>query len=159
MSGAAQVRTCLWFADDGEAAAAFYVSLLPGSRIERIDRPAPDAPAVLVEFSLGGAPYAALNGGDSPQAVHDAAASICVELEAQGAADRLWEALLAHGGSPIQCGWLKDRWGVHWQVIPKGLHALLFSPDRSAEARRRAYEAMLPMQRIDLAAIEAAAEG
>lgn len=90
--------------------------------------------------------------------MHDAAASICVELEGQAAADRLWEALLAPGGEAIRCGWLKDRWGVHWQVIPKGLHAALFSPERFEVARKAAYEAMLPMTRIDLAAIEAAAD-
>lgn len=158
MSAPVAVRTCLWFESEGLAAAEFYVSLLPDSRIERADRPAPDAPPVIVDFTLGGAPYSALNGGSHDGAVHGPAASICVEIDGQAEADRLWHALLDGGGAPIRCGWLKDRWGVHWQIIPRGVHGLLFAPDLSAEARKAAYEAMLKMQRLDLAAMQAAAD-
>jgi predicted 3-demethylubiquinone-9 3-methyltransferase (glyoxalase superfamily) len=150
----AKVRTCLWFDRVGEDAAKLYVSLIPGSGIESVFRPDPDGPPLIVEFNLGGTPYQALNGG--PHFKHSEAASISVTTTDQAETDRLWEALIADGGSESQCGWLKDRFGLSWQIVPEALPRLLSSPDRAAA--ERAMQAMLAMRKIDIAAIEAAYE-
>ncbi len=153
------VATCLWFADDGEAAARFYVSLLPGSSIDRvvcspIDYPAGRAGDVLlVEFTLAGHAMQALNGGAGTP--HSNAASIAVECETQADVDRLWDALLADGGKPVACGWLNDRWGVPWQVVPAVMTRLLADPDPARAGRAMA--AMMTMVKLDAAAIAAAA--
>jgi len=149
------VRTCLWFDGQGEEAARFYVSLLPGSAIEGVHRPAPDAPALIVEFSLAGAPYMVLNGG--PQYTHSPAASISVSTGDQETTDRLWAALTADGGRESRCGWLVDRFGVSWQIVPREAVRLLNDGDREAAGRAR--EAMLQMRKLDVAAIEAAFRG
>ncbi len=115
MKSNASVRTCLWFDGQGEVAARFYVSLLPGSAIEGVHRPAPDGPALIVEFSLAGAPYMVLNGG--PKYTHTPAASISVSTDDQETTDRLWAALTADGGRESRCGWLVDRFGVSWQIV------------------------------------------
>ena len=152
MDGKPKVRTCLWFEKDGEEAAAFYVTLLPDSRIETVMRPAPDGPALLVEFVLGGTPYMILNGG--PHYRLTPAASIVVLTADQAETDRLWDALTADGGQESRCGWLVDRYGVSWQITPEPLIRMLNDPDRVAAGR--AQEAMLQMHRIDIAALEAA---
>lgn len=150
-----KVRTCLWFDGQGEEAARFYVSLLPDSRIENVVRPDPEGPALVVEFSLAGAPYTALNGG--PLYSHTPAASISVLTEDQDETDRLWAALTAEGSSEGRCAWLVDRFGVSWQIVPEVLPRLLSSDDSAAAAR--AQEAMLAMGKIDIAALEAAFRG
>lgn len=150
-----KVRTCLWFESGGEEAANFYVSLLPDSRIESVYRPAAEGPALVVAFRLGGAPYQALNGG--PHYSLSPAVSISVATQDQAETDRLWEALLQDGGSESQCGWLTDRFGLSWQVVPEILPRLLQDPDR--EAANRAMQAMLSMRRIDIAKLQAAFEG
>jgi predicted 3-demethylubiquinone-9 3-methyltransferase (glyoxalase superfamily) len=150
-----KVATCLWFDGDAEQAAAFYVSLVPDSRITNVARLQPDGPALLVSFTLGGTPFQALNGG--PQYRFTEAASISVSTEDQAETDRLWAALTAGGGSESQCGWLKDRFGLSWQIVPVALPLLLGSPDRTAAGR--AMQAMLGMRRIDIAALEAAYRG
>jgi len=147
------LRTCLWFEEDGEEAAVFYVSLLPGSRITSIFRPDPEAPALMVSFSLAGVPYQILNGG--PHHRLTPAASISVTTRDQAETDRLWEALLADGGTESRCGWLTDRWGLSWQIVPEALGRLLGHPDPSAAARVHA--AMMGMGKLDVAALEAAA--
>ena len=147
------VRTCLWFADPAEEAVAFYTSLLPDSRVEGMHRPAPDAPPVLVHFTLAGVPYTALQAGEGPK--HSPAASIEVELDSQAEADALYDRLIEAGGVEDRCGWITDPWGISWQVIPCGVHEALFGPDPAANAR--AYEAMLGMRRLDLGALRAAA--
>ncbi len=147
-----KVRTCLWFNAGGEAAAEFYVALLPDSRIETVVRPDPDGPPLVVEFTLAGAPYMILNGGPHYQLTP--AASISVLTTDQAETDRLWAALTADGGSESQCGWLTDRYGVSWQIVPEALPRLLGAEDRTAAAR--AQEAMLTMGKIDIAALEAA---
>jgi len=151
----AKVRTCLWFDGDGEEAAGFYVSLIPDSRIEGAFRPKPDGPALVVNFILGGTPYQILNGG--PEFTHNEAASISVTTVDQAETDRLWDALTGNGGSEVQCGWLKDRFGVSWQIVPEALPRLLSGPDR--DGADRAMQAMLKMVKIDIAALEAAYHG
>lgn len=152
MSERSKVRTCLWFDHQGEEAAGFYVSLLPNSRIENIFRPDPDGPALVVNFILAGAPYMALNGGPDYQLTP--AASISVTTASQEETDRLWNLLTNHGGREVQCGWLTDKYGLSWQIVPEALPRLLQSPDRKASAR--VYEAMMKMVKIDIAALEAA---
>lgn len=151
----ARVATCLWFDGAAEEAAAFYASLLPGSRVVDVHRPEPAGPALTVSFTLAGTPYLALNGGAGHP--HTEAASIAVATRDQAETDRLWEALTAGGGRAIACGWLADRFGVRWQVIPEALPRLLASPDRAAAGR--VMTAMMGMVKIDVAAIEAAHAG
>jgi len=155
MPNTPKVSTCLWYDGDAEEAAAFYTSLLPDSRITGTFRPSPDGPALMVEFTLGGTPFQALNGG--PHYKFTEAASISVSTDDQAETDRLWAALTADGGSEGRCAWLKDRFGVSWQIVPKTLSRLLASSDRAAAGR--AMEAMLAMRKIDIAALEAAYRG
>ena len=155
MANNPKVAICLWFDGDAESAAAFYTSLLPGSRITNVVRPALDGPALLVEFTLGGAPFQALNGG--PQYKFSEATSISVTTEDQEETDRLWAALISDGGSESQCAWLKDRFGMSWQIVPKALPRMLGSSDRVASGR--AMEAMMGMRKIDIAALDAAYRG
>ncbi|MGF1454390.1 MAG: VOC family protein [Alphaproteobacteria bacterium] len=149
-----KVRTCLWFDGMGEEAARFYVSLLPDSRIETVYRPDADRPPMVVEFTLSGAPYMALNGG--PHFTFSEAASISVLTEDQAETDRLWAALI-EGGAAGRCGWLKDRFGLSWQVVPKTLVRLINDPDRAAAGRAQA--AMMTMDRLEIAGLEAAFRG
>ncbi len=155
----AKVSTCLWFDRDAEAAVRFYVSLVPESRIEHVERaPAPwpggdKGDVILVAFTLGGQSFQALNGG-SP-ANYATAASISVDCETQAEVDRLWAALTADGGSEILCGWLRDKWGVPWQIVPQNLPRLLADPDPAVAAR--AFDAMTKMVKLDMAELERAA--
>ncbi len=150
-----KVRTCLWFDGGGEEAAEFYVSLLRGSFVESKSFPAPGEPALVTEFTLAGAPYMTLNGG--PGFKHSAAASISVLTVDQAETDRLWDALLEGGGEAGRCGWLVDRYGVHWQIVPEALPRMLGADD--AQAAGRARDAMMTMGRIDIAALQAAFDG
>ena len=149
----AKVRTCLWFDQKGEEAARFYVSLLPGSEIESAFSPDPTKPPLIIDFKLCATPYQILNGG--PQYQHSEAASIAVLTDDQAETDRLWEALTADGGRAVQCGWLKDKFGLSWQIVPRRLPELLSDPD--AEKARRIMQAMMQMVKIDVAALELAA--
>ena len=155
-----KVVPCLWFNGDAEAAAEFYVSLLPDSRIDRVltspaDTPSGPAGMVLtVEFTLAGAPYMGLNGG--PQFPFTEAVSFQIYCEDQAEVDRLWAAL-ADGGTEVACGWIKDRWGLSWQIVPTRLIEFLNDTDR--KRAQRAQEAMMKMVKIDLAEIERAANG
>ena len=153
MDFAAKARTCLFLNSDAEAVADFYVSLLPESHIDNVVRPDPDGPALVVEFTLCGAPYMTLNGNSEVVSTHTF--SISVLTEDQTETDQLWEALCADGGEPGQCGWLKDRFGVHWQIVPKALPRLMSSGDPAAGARVQA--ALMEMGKIDIAGLEAAA--
>jgi predicted 3-demethylubiquinone-9 3-methyltransferase (glyoxalase superfamily) len=145
-----KVRTCLWFEKDGLAAARFYTGLVPDSALET-DAPEGSDP-IVVAFSLGGVPYQILNGG--PHHRLTPAASIVVTTSDQAETDRMWDALTADGGAPGRCGWLTDRWGVSWQIVPEALPRLLGATDRAAAGRAQA--AMMEMNRIDIAALEAA---
>ena len=150
----------LWFDDCAEQAAAFYVSVFPDSRVLRTLRyteagPGEPGTVVTVEFELQGQRFVAINGG--PQFPFTEAVSFEVPCQDQAEVDRYWDLLLEGGGTEVQCGWLKDRYGLSWQVAPVGLVELLDDPD--PERARRASEAMLKMVKIDLAAVQAAADG
>lgn len=148
----AEIATCLLFDGAAEEAARLYVGLVPGSALQAVRR-AGDA-VVLVEFTLAGRPHVALNG---PGVVPSMAMSIVVTAEDQAQADAIWQAHLAAGSSELRCGWLTDRFGMSWQVVPRGVHDLLFGPDPAANAR--AFACMQGQIRIDTAAIAAAARG
>lgn len=154
-----KVRTCLWFERDGEAAVRFYVSIVPDSAIEHVQRspgpwPGGDAgDALVIDFTLGGQNFQALNGGH--KADYSTAASVSVSCADQAELDRLWAALTADGGAEIMCGWLRDRWGVPWQIFPEALPRLLADPDPAVAAR--VFTAMQGMIKIDVAGLERAA--
>ncbi|MBM4262371.1 MAG: VOC family protein [Deltaproteobacteria bacterium] len=149
------IRTCLWFRDGrGREAAEFYCSLIPGSRVEHvftIDN-AEMGTSWLIDFTLGGVPYQILDAG--PYFTLTEAVSISVETPDQGETDRLWAALTANGGQESRCGWLKDRFGVSWQVFPKRLTELTLNADKKVAAKAMA--AMMKQTKIDIAPIEAA---
>ena len=150
-----EIRTSLWFDGKAEEAARLYVSLFPNSHIESVVAlsTAPSTSgAKLVEFSLAGTPYQAFDGG--PHFSFNEAASITVATEDQAETDRLWTALTAAGGTESMCGWLKDRYGLSWQIVPNALRRALTGGDRAGAAR--AVQAMLAMKKIDVAAIEKA---
>ena len=156
----AKLSTCLWFERDAEAAARRYVELVPDSRIENVWR-GPDAwpgggagDVIVVEFVLGGQSFQGLNGGQ--KADYGFAASISVPCADQAEIDRLWSGLTADGGSEIMCGWLRDRWGVPWQIFPEILPRLLQDPDRAKAAR--VFAAMNGMVKLDAGALERAAQ-
>ena len=156
-----KVSTCLWFGKDAEMAARFYVSLVPGSSLKHIQRSPTAWPGgkagdvILVTFTLGGQSFQALNGGEPTS--YGTAASISVECADQAEVDRLWTALTANGGSEIMCGWLRDKWGVPWQIVPEILPRLLADPDPNVSAR--VFTAMTKMVKLDIAALERAAAG
>ncbi|MBM3562518.1 MAG: VOC family protein [Alphaproteobacteria bacterium] len=150
-----KVRTCLGFKDQAEDAARFYVSVIPDSVFEGAFRREPNGPAILVSFTLAGAPYQALNVGR--EMIRNEAFSISVMTKDQRETDELWEKLLANGGSEIQCSWLKDRFGICWQIVPEALPRMFMDEDRAAA--ERAFQAMLGMVKIDLAKVEAAFRG
>jgi len=139
------VTPCLWFDGQSEEAANFYVSLFPDSRVDKVTRSPADYPSgkagdvLTVEFTLAGRPFMILNGG--PEFSFTEAVSMSIPCDDQAEVDRLWGALSAEGGSPGPCGWLKDRWGLSWQIVPKVLPELLADPDRSRG--RRAMEKMM----------------
>ena len=155
-----KASTCLWFGKDAETAVRLYVDLVPDSRIDRIQR-APGAwpggaagDAILVAFTLGGQSFQALNGGTPAE--YGMAASISVACTDHAEVDRLWASLTADGGSEIMCGWLRDRWGVPWQIVPEVLPRLLADPDPVVSAR--VFAAMQTMVKLDVAALERAAQ-
>ena len=155
MTSSPKVKTCLWYDNNAEEAVNFYTSLLPNSKVISIWHPNPSEPLMEIDFTLCGTPYQALNGG--PMFPHTEAASISVMTEDQDETDRLWDALTANGGQEGKCAWLKDRFGVSWQIVPKALMRYLGDPDR--EAADRAMQAMLEMSKIEIAKIEAAFKG
>ena len=155
-----KVYTCLWFDGKAEEAANFWVSLLPDSHVDKVWRSPADTPSgpagmvLTVDFTLGGQRFQGLNGG--PEFRFSEATSIVVECDSQAEVDRLWNALTADGGEPGPCGWLQDRFGVSWQIVPRRLYELTGDPD--PERARRAMEAMLQMGKIDIAELERAAD-
>lgn len=150
-----KVRTCLWYDGNGEEAAELYVSLLPDSRGERALQRNAEGRPLIVEFTLAGAPYMALNGG--PRFKHGPAASIAVLTKNQDETDRLWDALVADGGEESMCGWLADRFGVSWQICPERVMEMVNSEDRAAAGR--AFDALMGMRKLDIAGIEKAFSG
>ncbi|HZB78230.1 MAG TPA: VOC family protein [Actinomycetota bacterium] len=151
---------CLWFDGKAEEAAKFYTSLLPDSRVDKIWRSPADTPSgpagmvLTVDFTLNGQQFQGLNGG--PDFSFNEAVSFVIECEDQAEVDRLWDALTANGGEPGPCGWLKDRFGLSWQIVPRQLNELVGDPD--PERARRAMEAMLKMGKIDVAELQRAAD-
>ncbi|MBV9532382.1 MAG: VOC family protein [Bradyrhizobium sp.] len=156
-----KIVPCLWFDGEAEQAADFYVSLLADSKIESVQRNTLDSPAgkagsaLAVKFSLAGQDFLALNGGRRFEYTH--AISFMIDCADQAEIDRLWDALCAGGGHPERCGWLKDRFGVSWQIVPSALPKYLGGADR--EGAKRALQAMLGMTKLDIAALKLAYEG
>ena len=148
------IRTCLWFRDGrGQEAAEFYCTLISGSRVEKtFTGDAGQGTFSVIDFSLSGVPYQILDAG--PHFALTEAVSICVETDDQAETDRLWAALTADGGEESVCGWLKDRFGVSWQVFPRRLTELTMSSDKSVS--EAAMAAMMQQKKIDISAIEAA---
>jgi predicted 3-demethylubiquinone-9 3-methyltransferase (glyoxalase superfamily) len=156
-----KVSPCLWFDGEAEEAANLYVSLLPDSRIESVQKNVVDGPAgkagtvLVVQFTLAGQSFMALNGGRRFEYTH--AVSFKIDCEDQAEVDRLWNALLSDGGKAEQCGWLKDRFGVSWQIVPTALPKYLGGPDRAGA--QRAMQAMLGMVKLDIEGLRRAYEG
>ena len=152
-----KIRPCLWFDTDGEDAAQFYTSIFPNSRIVEVARygsagPRPEGTVMTVTFELDGLQFIALNGG--PNFTFNEAISFEVDCETQEEVDGFWDAL-TDGGEEGPCGWLKDRYGVSWQIVPKILSELIGDPDR--EKSQRVMAAMLKMGKIEIAELERAA--
>jgi predicted 3-demethylubiquinone-9 3-methyltransferase (glyoxalase superfamily) len=156
-----KISPCLWFDGEAEQAANLYVSLLPDSRIEAVQKNTVDGPAgkagsvLVVQFSLAGQHFMALNGGTRFEYTH--AVSFKIDCADQAEVDRLWEALLSDGGKAERCGWLRDRFGVYWQIVPAALPKYLGGSDRAGAARAMA--AMLKMEKFDIEGLRRAYEG
>jgi predicted 3-demethylubiquinone-9 3-methyltransferase (glyoxalase superfamily) len=151
---------CLWYDKEAEAAARFYAETFPDSRVTAVHRAPTDYPAgkagdvLTVEFTVLGIPCMGLNGG--PNVTHSWAFSFQVATETQEETDRYWNAIVGNGAESA-CGWCSDRWGLSWQITPRQLTEALANPD--AGVRERAFQAMMTMGKIDIAAIEAAVRG
>lgn len=158
---ASPITVCLWFDGAALEAAEFYAQTFSDSAVQAVHRAPADYPAgrqgdvLTVEFTVLGLPCLGLNGG--PTFPHSEAFSFQVVTEDQAETDRLWQAVVGHGGQASACGWCKDRWGVSWQITPRVLLQAIAHPD--AAAARRAFIAMMGMGKIDIAAIEAALRG
>ncbi len=161
MQTPAKNRVCLWYRDDAEGAARFYADIFPDSSVGKLFRAPGDFPSgkkgdvLTVEFSVLGIPCLGLNGG--PAFPQSEAFSFQVSTSDQAETDRYWDAIIGNGGQESACGWCKDKWGVSWQITPLVLTQAIADPNPAAA--RRAFEAMMEMTRIDIAAIEAALRG
>jgi len=154
------ISTFLWFDQHAEIAAEFYTSLFPNSRVSKIARwgeggPAPKGSVMTVAFELAGHPLTAINGG--PHYKLTPAVSLVVSCETQDEIDHYWDALLADGGKPSRCGWLEDRFGLSWQVIPASIGELLTDADPAKAGR--VGQALMAMQKLDLATLQRAHRG
>jgi len=155
-----KINVSLWFDTQAEEAANFYVSLFPDSKILNVARygsagPGEEGTVMVVDFQLAGQQVNAINGG--PQFNFTEAISLVVNCESQDEVDDLWQKLTADGGESGQCGWLKDRYGLSWQIVPTAMADLLTDPD--PDRSQRAMQAMLKMSRLDLAELRRAADG
>jgi predicted 3-demethylubiquinone-9 3-methyltransferase (glyoxalase superfamily) len=149
----------LWFDTESEQAAEFYCSVFPNSKINAVTHYGEAGPreagmVLTVEFELDGTPFTAINGG--PEFTFDEAVSFLIECKDQAEVDHYWDALTADGGEEGPCGWCKDRFGLSWQVVPAGFVEMMTDPD--TERSQRAMKAMLGMKKLDLAALQAAAD-
>ena len=155
-----KMATCLWYDGNAEEAAAFYASLFPDSSVDKVNRAADDYPggkagdALTVEFTVLGNPFVGLNGG--PMFTFNEAVSFQVFTDNQEETDRYWNAITSGGGAESACGWCKDRFGLHWQIIPRVLTDAMAA---GGDVTKRAFAAMMTMGKIDIALIEAAVKG
>ena len=155
-----KLQPCLWFDGDAEEAARFYATTFPHSRVGEIMRAPADYPAgkkgdvITVDMVICGQPFLLLNGG--PEFRFNESVSFIVATEDQDETDRYWHAIVGHGGEESMCGWCKDRWGLSWQITPK---RLIEYEKQGGEVARRAFEAMMTMKKLDLAAIDRAVAG
>ena len=151
---------CLWYNRDAEEAARFYAKTFPQSSVGGVHRAPADYPdgkagdVLTVEFTVVGIPCIGLNGG--PMFKHNEAFSFQIATEDQAETDRYWNAIVGNGGQESQCGWCKDKWGVNWQITPR---VLIEAMAQGGAVAKRAFEAMMPMRKIDVAKIEAAVRG
>ena len=158
---AAKVTLCLWYDGDAEEAAAFYAATFPDSSVGTIMRAPGDFPSgkqgdvLTVEFTVLGTPCVGLNGG--PMFKHSEAFSFQIATDSQEETDRYWNAVVGNGGAESDCGWCKDKWGLSWQITPRALTDGMADPDPAV--RKRVFDAMMTMRKIDVAAIEAARAG
>lgn len=156
----AKNRICVWYDRDAEDAARFYASTFPDSSVGRVHRSPADNPGnkagdvMLVEFTVCGVACIGLNGG--PIFRHSEAFSFQIETEDQAETDRYWNSIVGHGGAESECGWCKDRWGVSWQITPRTLNEAIAA---GGDEAKRAFQAMMTMRKIDVAAIDAARRG
>ena len=152
---------CLWYEGGAQDAAQFYAKTFPDSAVGAVLRAPSDYPAgkkgdvLTVAFTVCGIPCVGLNGG--PEFKHTEAFSFQITTDDQLETDRLWNAVVGNGGQESQCGWCKDKWGVSWQITPRVLLDAIAGPDPAAA--QRAFQAMMPMKKIDIAKIEAALRG
>jgi predicted 3-demethylubiquinone-9 3-methyltransferase (glyoxalase superfamily) len=151
---------CLWYDTDAEAAARFYAATFPDSAVKAVQRAPSDYPGgkkggvLTVQFTVLGIPCLGLNGG--PVFKHNEAFSFQVSTEDQEETDRYWNAIVGNGGQECQCGWCKDRWGISWRITPR---VLMEAFAAGGDEAKRAFAAMMPMKKIDVAGIEAARRG
>jgi predicted 3-demethylubiquinone-9 3-methyltransferase (glyoxalase superfamily) len=156
----AKNTVCLWYDHDAEAAARFYAATFPDSRVVGVHRAPSDYPGgkagdvLIVEFIVAGVACVGLNGG--PTFKHSEAFSFQIATDNQEETDRYWNAIVGNGGQESQCGWCKDKWGISWQITPRVLTKALAV---GGDVAKRAFAAMMPMKKIDVAAIEAAVRG
>ena len=151
---------CLWFDKDAQDAARFYAATFPDSKVTAVHHAPTDSPSgkkgdvLMVEFTVLGIPCLGLNGG--PAIRHTEAFSFQIATDSQAETDRYWNAIIGNGGAESDCGWCKDRWGLSWQITPRALTDALAA---GGDEAKRAFEAMMTMKKIDVAAIEAARRG
>lgn len=151
---------CLWFVSEAEEAARFYSQLFPDSAMGKVHYAPSDYPggkkggALTVDFVVAGIPCIGLNGGDVFK--HSEAFSFQISTEDQAETDKYWNAIVDNGGEESQCGWCRDKWGISWQITPRVLTDAMM---RGGDKAKRAFEAMMPMKKIDVAKIEAAVRG
>ena len=151
---------CLWYERDADEAARFYAQTFPQSSVGAVHRSPGDYPdgkagdVLTVEFNVAGIPCIGLNGG--PQFKHSEAFSFQIATDSQEETDRYWNAIVGNGGEESYCGWCKDKWGVSWQITPR---ALTDAMAKGGDVAKRAFDAMMKMRKIDVAAIEAAVRG
>ncbi|MGG5170650.1 VOC family protein [Pseudarthrobacter sp. J1738] len=155
-----KISNCLWFDDQAEAAAIFYVSLFKNSKILNVSRygegaPLPAGTVLTVDFELDGTKFIALNGG--PMFTFSEAVSFSIDCADQAEVDHFWNALTADGGQESQCGWLKDKFGVSWPVVPSAMPGLISGPD--PDGAGRAMAAMMGMKKLDIAELQKAYDG
>jgi predicted 3-demethylubiquinone-9 3-methyltransferase (glyoxalase superfamily) len=155
-----KLTTCIWYNYTAEEAANFYASLLPDSRVTRVQRTPTDTPSqkagevIVVEFEVLGQKFIGLNGG--PMFPQTEAVSFMIFTDSQEETDRLWNAIVGNGGAESACGWCKDKWGVNWQITPRRMMELIWDNPDPASAKR-AMDAMMQMRKLDIATIERAA--